>query len=85
MTMHPSPAATPMSFRIGDSGINVAARLTAFFALVVTIGRKYRRDFGVGSLALLMLPVPTALLACWTPFDLPPGPNTPTCLAPQAR
>ena len=92
MTVNLSPAATQMLYRIGDSSTNIITPLMTFFALVITVGQKYRRDFGVGSLVSLMLPFSIALLACWTLLflgwallDLPLGPNTPIFFTPPAK
>lgn len=83
MTVNVSPAATQMLYRIGDSCTNVITPLMTFFALLITVGRKYQPNFGVGSLVALMLPFSVALLVSWTALflvwaalGLPLGPNT---------
>ncbi len=92
MTVNVSPAATQMLYRIGDSSTNIVTPLMTFFALVITVGQKYRKDFGVGSLVSLMLPFSIALLVCWTVLflawamlDLPLGPNAPIFFTPPAK
>ena len=92
MTVNVSPAATQMLYRIGDSSTNIVTPLMTFFALVITIGQKYRKDFGVGSLVSLMLPFSAALLVCWTllflvwaMLDLPLGPGAPIFFTPPAK
>jgi aminobenzoyl-glutamate transport protein len=92
MTVNLSPAATQMLYRIGDSSTNIITPLMTFFALVITIGQKYRKDFGVGSLVSLMLPFSIALLVCWTLLflawallGLPLGPNAPIFFTPPAK
>jgi aminobenzoyl-glutamate transport protein len=88
MTVGVTPAATQMLYRIGDSSTNIITPLMTFFALVITIGRKYQKDFGVGSLVSLMLPFSFALLVAWTvlflawaAFGWPLGPGTPIFFA----
>jgi aminobenzoyl-glutamate transport protein len=92
MTVNVSPAATQMLYRIGDSSTNIVTPLMTFFALVITIGQKYRKDFGVGSLVSLMLPFSAALLVCWTllflvwaMLDLPLGPGAPIFFTPPVK
>ena len=84
MTVHLTPAATQMLYRIGDSCTNVITPLMTYFAFVIVIGRKYQKDFGVGSLVSLMLPFSicflvgwTALFLAWGLLGLPLGPDTP--------
>ncbi len=82
MTVGMTPAATQMLFRIGDSCTNIITPLMTFFAFVIVIGRKYQKDFGIGSLVSLMLPFSIIFLISWTLLflawgllDLPLGPN----------
>jgi aminobenzoyl-glutamate transport protein len=89
MTVGVTPAATQMLYRIGDSSTNIITPLMTFFALVITVGQKYRKDFGVGSLVSLMLPFSIALMIAWMVLFLawaalgwPLGPNTPIFFTP---
>lgn len=82
MTVHMSPAATQMLYRIGDSCTNIITPLMTYFAFVIVIGKKYQRDFGIGSLVSLMLPFSICFLLGWTILflvwgllGLPLGPN----------
>ncbi len=84
MTVEMSPAATQMLYRIGDSSTNIITPLMTYFAFVISIGEKYRRDFGIGSLASLMIPFSIAFLFSWTILflawayaGLPLGPGSP--------
>ncbi len=82
MTVGLTPAATQMLFRIGDSCTNIITPLMTFFAFVIVIGRKYQKDFAIGSLVSLMLPFSiffliswTILFLAWGLLGLPLGPN----------
>jgi aminobenzoyl-glutamate transport protein len=66
MTVGMTPAATQMLYRIGDSCTNIITPLMTFFAFVIVIGRKYQKDFGIGSLVSLMLPFSLIFLISWT-------------------
>ena len=83
MTVQMTPAATQMLYRICDSCTNIITPLMTYFAFIIVIGRKYQKDFGIGSLVSLMLPFSFAFLAGWTVLfliwgllGLPLGPNT---------
>jgi aminobenzoyl-glutamate transport protein len=83
MTVHMSPAATQMLYRIGDSSTNIITPLMTYFAFVIVIGKKYQKDFGIGSLVSLMLPFSlffllgwTILFVGWGLMGLPLGPNS---------
>lgn len=84
MSVEVTPAATQMLYRIGDSSTNVITPLMTYFAFVITIGAKYREDFGIGSLASLMVPFSIAFMLSWTVLflawafaGLPLGPDLP--------
>lgn len=66
MTVNVSPAATQMLYRIGDSSTNIITPLMTYFAFVIVIGRKYQKDFGIGSLVSLMLPFSIVFMIGWT-------------------
>lgn len=89
MTVDISPAATQMLYRIGDSSTNIITPLMTYFAFVMSIGAKYREDFGIGSLASLMVPFSVAYLVSWTILfvawayaGLPLGPGAPVFFDP---
>ena len=91
MTVHMTPAATQMLYRIGDSCTNIITPLMTYFAFVIVIGRKYQKDFGIGSLVSLMLPFSIAFLMAWTilflvwgMLGLPLGPNAEIFFDPPA-
>ena len=79
-----SPEAATAAYRVGDSPMNVATPLMAYFALIISFGERYEKKFGVGSLISLMLPytavfavVWTVLLVVWYLVGIPLGPNAP--------
>ncbi len=84
MTVGLTPAATQMLYRIGDSTTNLITPLMTYFAFVITVGAKYRPNFGIGSLVSLMLPFSIVFLIAWTILflvwafaGLPLGPDAP--------
>ncbi|MEM8959024.1 MAG: AbgT family transporter [Pseudomonadota bacterium] len=89
MTVDITPAATQMLYRIGDSSTNVITPLMTYFAFVMAVGGKYSPNFGIGSLASLMIPISIAFMLSWTLLfliwafaGLPLGPGSPVFFAP---
>lgn len=78
-----SPAGVQLMYRIGDSATNVISPLMSYLGVVVIFGQKYKKDFGVGNLMSMMMPISMAFLIGWTIFaiiwaltGLPIGPGT---------
>ncbi len=76
------PAATTIAYRIADSITNPITPMMAYMAIMLTFCRKYRKDFGLGSLIAMTLPYTiffaifwTILLVIWYAFNLPIGPG----------
>jgi aminobenzoyl-glutamate transport protein len=66
MKLGVSPEAVLAAYRVSDSPPNVINPLLPYFALVVTIARKYQPEAGVGTLVAMMLPYTAATLCAWT-------------------
>ena len=77
-----SPELTQAAYRIGDSVTNILTPLLPYFPLVIVFGRRYVKDFGIGTLIATMLPYSVsfgiagvALLITWMLLGLPLGPG----------
>ncbi|MDI6809052.1 MAG: AbgT family transporter [Candidatus Eisenbacteria bacterium] len=82
MLLGVSPEMTTVAYRVGDSTTNIITPLMVYFPLVLTFCRRWRTDFGLGSLTAMMLPysfwlllVGLAMTFAWVFFDLPLGPG----------
>ncbi|MBC6003989.1 MAG: AbgT family transporter [Paeniclostridium sordellii] len=78
-----SPAGVQLMYRIGDSSTNVISPLMSYLGVIVVFGQKYKKDFGVGNLMSMMMPISMAFLIGWTVFAIiwalsgvPIGPGT---------
>ncbi|HBO14834.1 MAG TPA: hypothetical protein DD440_00730 [Porticoccaceae bacterium] len=78
-----SPEMATAAYRVGDSATNIITPLMVYFPLILIFCQRWQRDFGLGSLAAMMLPYSLGLLAAglgmtiaWVVFDLPLGPGT---------
>ena len=63
-----SPEFTQLAYRIGDSTTNIITPLMPYFPVVVAMGSKYDRNWGIGTLIATMLPYSLAFLIGWTLF-----------------
>ncbi|MGL5347343.1 MAG: AbgT family transporter [Peptostreptococcaceae bacterium] len=63
-----SPAGVQLMYRIGDSATNVISPLMNYLGVIVIFGQKYKKDFGVGNLMSMMMPISMAFLFGWTVF-----------------
>ncbi|HXH51924.1 MAG TPA: AbgT family transporter [Sphingomicrobium sp.] len=77
-----SPEMTTAAYRVGDSATNIITPLMVYFPLILIFCQRWQKDFGIGSLAAMMLPYSMALLAVgtamvigWVALDLPLGPG----------
>ncbi|WP_042271644.1 AbgT family transporter [[Clostridium] dakarense] len=77
-----SPAGIQLMYRIGDSSTNIISPLMSYLGVVVIFGQKYKKDFGVGNLMTMMMPIAMTFLVGWTIFaiiwaliGLPVGPG----------
>ncbi|MGL5315813.1 MAG: AbgT family transporter [Peptostreptococcaceae bacterium] len=78
-----SPAGVQLMYRIGDSATNVISPLMSYLGVIVIFGQKYKKDFGVGNLMTMMMPISMAFLIGWSVFAViwalagfPIGPGT---------
>lgn len=78
-----SPAGVQLMYRIGDSSTNIISPLMSYLGVIVVFGQKYKKDFGVGNLMSMMMPISMAFLIGWTIFAIvwalagfPIGPGT---------
>ncbi|MGL5640824.1 MAG: AbgT family transporter, partial [Paraclostridium sp.] len=78
-----SPAGVQLMYRIGDSSTNIISPLMNYLGVIVVFGQKYKKDFGVGNLMSMMMPISMAFLIGWTVFAIvwalagfPIGPGT---------
>ncbi len=83
MTAGFTPAGVQLIYRIGDSSTNVISPLMSYLGVIVVFGQKYKKDFGVGNLMTMMMPISMAFLIGWTVFAIiwalagfPIGPDT---------
>lgn len=77
-----SPAGVQLMYRIGDSCTNIISPLMSYMGVIVVFGQKYKKDFGIGNLMAMMLPISIGFLIVWTIFSViwalsgvPIGPN----------
>jgi aminobenzoyl-glutamate transport protein len=77
-----SPELTQVAYRIGDSTTNIISPMLPYFAFIVCIMQKYKKDTGIGTLVATMLPYTVSLIITWVIFlviwfliGLPLGPG----------
>ena len=64
------PAAVLAAYRVGDSPMNIATPIMAYFPLIVVFAARYDKRSGIGTVIALMLPYFLALCVVWTAFFL---------------
>ncbi|MGL4912396.1 MAG: AbgT family transporter [Romboutsia sp.] len=69
MTAGFSPAGVQLMYRIGDSTTNIISPLMSYMGVIVIFGQKYKKDFGIGNLMGMMLPISIGFLLVWTVFS----------------
>lgn len=92
-----SPEMATAAYRVGDGATNIITPLMVYFPLILIFCQRWDKDFGLGSLAAVMLPFSIGLLVSglaltigWVVLDLPLGPGAsvfmevPTATAPPA-
>ena len=65
-----TPAGIQLMYRIGDSSTNIISPLMNYLGVIVIFGQKYKKDFGVGNLMSMMMPIAMAFLIGWTGFAI---------------
>ena len=82
MLLGVSPEMTTAAYRLGDTVTNLISPLNPYFVLTFTFARRWVRDFRLGSLLALTLPLAAAfylggvaLTAAWVALEIPVGPG----------
>ena len=77
-----SPEMSTAAYRVGDSATNIITPLMVYFPLILIFCQRWQKDFGIGSLAAMMLPYSIGLLLAglalvvgWVALDVPLGPG----------
>ena len=77
-----SPEMTTAAYRVGDGATNIITPLMVYFPLILIFCQRWQKEFGLGSLAALMLPysfglmiVGLVLVGAWVALDIPLGPG----------
>lgn len=77
-----SPEMATAAYRVGDGATNIITPLMVYFPLILIFCQRWDKDFGLGSLAAVMLPFSIGLLVSglaltigWVVLDLPLGPG----------
>ena len=65
-----TPAGIQLMYRIGDSSTNIISPLMNYLGVIVIFGQKYKKDFGVGNLISMMMPIAITFLIGWTAFAI---------------
>jgi len=77
-----SPEMATAAYRVGDSATNIITPLMVYFPLILIFCQRWDKEFGLGSLAAVMLPFSIGLMIAglaltigWVVLDLPLGPG----------
>lgn len=81
-----APEMIQAAYRIGDSVTNIITPMMSYFALIMAMVNKYKRDAGIGTIVAMMLPYSVIFLIGWSllfylwvfVLNLPVGPNSAT-------
>jgi len=80
MLLGVSPEGATAAYRVGDSGTNIITPLMVYFPLILIFCRRWKPDFGIGSLTAMMIPYSiwimitgTTLMVLWVFFGFPLG------------
>ena len=79
-----SPEMATAAYRVGDGATNIITPLMVYFPLILIFCQRWQKDFGLGSLAALMLPYSVGLFVSgvilvmlWVGLEIPLGPGAP--------
>jgi aminobenzoyl-glutamate transport protein len=82
MLLGVSPEMATAAYRVGDGATNIITPLMVYFPLILIFCQRWDRNFGLGSLAAIMLPFSIGLMVsglamtiAWVALDLPLGPG----------
>lgn len=77
-----SPELTQVSYRVGDSVVNIISPLMPYFPLILAFANRYEPNAKIGTVIALMLPYSISFLVFWSlmlfiwiGLDLPLGPG----------
>ena len=84
MLLGVSPEASTAAYRVGDGATNIITPLMVYFPLILIFARRWKKDFGLGSLTALMLPYSmwmlisgAIMMVLWIYLGVPLGPDAP--------
>lgn len=84
MLLGVSAEMTTAAYRVGDGATNIITPLMVYFPLILIFCQRWQSEFGIGSLAAMMLPYSVgillsgvALVIIWVALELPLGPMAP--------
>lgn len=60
-----APETIQAAYRIGDSVTNIITPMMSYFALIVAIALKYRRNAGIGTILSMMVPYSVVFFIVW--------------------
>ena len=82
MLLGVSPEMSTAAYRVGDGATNIITPLMPYFPLILMFAQRWQKEFGLGSLAAVMIPYSvwllisgTLLVIVWMLFGLPLGPG----------
>jgi aminobenzoyl-glutamate transport protein len=92
MLLGVAPEATQAAYRVGDSTTNMITPFMTYFPLILTMARKYRPDYGIGSMMALMLPYTVGFFLAsglffvvWFSLGIPFGPGVENVYVPPVQ
>lgn len=65
MRLDVAPQTLMAAYRVGDSPVNTLTPLMVYFPFIVSVGQRYKKDIGVGTLISLMIPYAAIMAAVW--------------------
>ena len=84
MLLGVSAEMTTAAYRVGDGATNIITPLMVYFPLILIFCQRWNKEFGMGSLAAMMLPYSIGILVSgilqvivWVALEIPLGPATP--------
>lgn len=82
MLLGVSPEMSTAAYRVGDGATNIITPLMPYFPLILMFAQRWQKEFGLGSLAAMMIPYSiwmlisgTVMVVLWIIFGIPLGPG----------
>ncbi|MCB1666455.1 MAG: AbgT family transporter [Pseudomonadales bacterium] len=82
MLLGVSPEMSTAAYRVGDGATNIITPLMPYFPLILMFAQRWQKEFGLGSLAAVMIPYSvwllitgTVMVVLWILLGLPLGPG----------